>query len=278
MIEKINIKETKLDDIKAARDAWDADFNKRTSDYESQGDKYTNALYDVMDNVKEEILNKLNIPNELLDNLQVDVKPYAGNYGSKYKTGVKFNYADYSRDENVALRWNIDIDLNDDGSVRKQSGSWSGLDVVTPDKLLNLKMSVELIENIMNLDWQDILMDAENRRPNRDDYYTMKRPDRSTRPDFEQQMIEASIEDIIGTDTLVACTAPPSAGYKLGTMGYAKIIRDTGKQYKVSFIPNWFVTRGETTPDKFTECGVKKEFFIKNVVKDNNGNLKYLDI
>ena len=37
MIEKINIKETKLDDIKAARDAWDADFNKRTSDKRRDG-------------------------------------------------------------------------------------------------------------------------------------------------------------------------------------------------------------------------------------------------
>lgn len=230
----VTIKETRVDDIRAAQQKWDSDFEKASDDYRKMEYDYDMALEDVMEQVEEQIKSELGINDDNL--LEVDVDAYGGKWGSKYKTGIKYKYG-APFDKKSALNWHIDIYLNSNGEVQKETGSWSGLEVHTPELLKDLKYSVNLIEKIMNLDYQKIIMDAENARPNRDDYVVDKRPNYKERPDFSKQIKEATIEDIIGTDTIISGSAVPSSGYRT-VSGWYKILGQTAKRYKVSFVPD----------------------------------------
>ena len=278
MVKNIHIKEGRVDDIKAARDAWNADFNKRKADYDAQYDRYTLAQEDFCDNIILELRNRLGVTEESVPELaiNVDLSKRSRHFdysdpNRQYHIGVQFEYASNSRGANAALRWHIGISLDDDGSVLKDSGSWSGLDVVTPEKLSDLKRSVNLIEQILDLDWQEILSNAEASKPNRKDYFTLSNPYRTDKkPDFENQLTMAIIEDAIGTDTLIRCSAPPSSGLRSGTSGYCKIISETPAQYKLAFVPMWDVEAAKSGQDVFIKCGVKKELFINRLVKRND--------
>jgi len=230
----IIIKETRADDIRAAKQKWDSDFDKAVDDYNRMEYEYDVALEDVMEKVEAQIKSELGISEDSL--LEVDVDAYGSRWGSKYRTGIKYKYGT-PYDNKSALKWNIDIYLNNDGEVQKETGSWSGLEAHTPELLEDLKYSVNLIEKIMNLDYQKIIMDAESRRPNRDDYVVNKRPNYKERPNFEAQIKEVTIEDIMGTDTIISGSAVPSSGYRT-VSGWYKILGQTAKRYKVSFVPD----------------------------------------
>ena len=231
----ITIKETRVDDIRASKQKWDSDFEQAYTNYDKMEYDYDVALGQLMENIETQIKLELGITDDSL--LEITADAYGNNkLRSKYRTGIKYKYG-APFDKKSALNWHIDIYLNDEGEVQKETGSWSGLEVHTPELLEDLKYSVNLIEKIMNLDYQKIIMDAENVRPNRDDYITMKRPNRSDRPDFDRQIKEATIEDIIGTNTIISGSAVPSSGYR-AVSGWYKILGQTAKRYKVTFVPD----------------------------------------
>ena len=251
----MTIKETRADDIRAAKQKWDSDFEKAYTNYDKMEYDYDMAIETVMEQVETKIRAELSVTDD--DLLEITADAYGGKFGGKYRTGIKYKYG-APFDKKSALNWHIDIYLNDDGEVQKETGSWSGLEVQTPELLEDLKYSVNLIEKIMNLDYQKIIMDAENVRPNRDDYITMKRPNRSDRPDFDRQIKEATIEDIIGTNTIISGSAVPSSGYR-AVSGWYKILGQTAKRYKVTFVPD---RRGTLTNQELKDGLDRFEFQV----------------
>ena len=224
------IKETKADEIRAAKDAWDAEFEKANNEYEDQEQNYRYALYTVMENIEQGIRDKLSDLN--IENLTIEADPYGGRFGSEFHTDIKFKYGRPS-DNKTSLRWDAKIYLNNSGEVMKETGSWSGLEATTPELIADLKNSVQVIERIMNMDWQEIILDAETKRPNYKDYITKTRPNRGNRPKFEDQILEATIDDIGGTNTLIKGN---NNNYR--RPGWYKVIKATPKRYTVSFTPD----------------------------------------
>lgn len=234
----VTIKETRVDDIRAAQQKWDSDFEQSVNAYNKMEYDYDMAIETVMEQIETKIRAELGVTDD--DLLEITADAYGGKFGGKYRTGIKYKYG-APFDKKSALNWHIDIYLNDDGEVQKETGSWSGLEVQTPELLADLKYSVSLIEKIMNLDYQKIIMDAENARPNRDDYITGKRPNRGNRPDFDKQIKEATIEDIIGTNTIIKGEPVPASGYRKGSIGWYKIVSQTPKRYTVAYAPNYLI-------------------------------------
>ena len=79
--------------------------------------------------------------------------------------------------------------MTDEGDIKKESGSWSGLSATTPEQIANLKESVRVIEILNNLDWNELLTVE---FPNFDDYVKTEVPEREN---FEEQLLEADVED-----------------------------------------------------------------------------------
>ena len=258
------IRETKIDDIKAARDAWEKDFELAQKEYDQQERDYDNVLYTLMENIETEIKNELSDLDTT--NLLIQANPYGARFGSDFRTEIRFTYGERS-DNKISLKWDAEFSLDNDGNVKKETGSWSGLEATTPELLNDLKNSVKIIERIVNMNWQDIILDAEAKRPNRKDYVKKSRPDRGTRPDFEQQIVAAEIEDAIQTGKLIKGNSVPALGYRYTTRGYYKIWSETPKRFNISFIPERYIENRNV--EEYAKYIERELAYTQQVNKDN---------
>ena len=127
--------------------------------------------------------------------------------------------------------------MGSDGTIQKDSGSWSGLKATTAEQLSDLEETLRILKVINGLDWSNILAKANSNRPNWNDYVTLPSPSRRERPNFEMQLKQATIDDIIGRDVLIKGHGD-GKNYNPNYTVWYLIIGETGKQYKVVSIGN----------------------------------------
>lgn len=271
MIKKIN--EDKLSDIKAARNAWDAEYDKQNKIYKDQEKKYRHAMYDVADNLQKEVVNA--IGNTTI-NLRVDVDNY-GIGADSYQVRVYGNDSN-KFDDNIALSWDWKVYLNEDGTVLKDSSSWSGLKATTPEQLNDLEETLRILKLLNNLDWTRLIGNANTKRPKYDDYVTAPYPSRSNRPDFEQQLKDAAVEDTIGKDVLIQGKGSGRNYNSRATVWYY-VVGATNKQYKMFEFSNYTIQNHEEMGDlaefihdyaKYAPDHMTKEKFLSNIIYDVN--------
>ena len=272
---KTIIRENRRDDIIKNRDEWEKQFNLDVTNYNNQWNDYNDAEYEICERVKDIILKRLGGLRD--DRLKIDVSltSHFGNTNVRFRFGAPF-------DKVTSLCCDATISIDKDGQVKKETGSYSCLEAYTPELIKDLKKSTNIIECIMDMDWETILGNAQKDKPKYDDYVKTTAPSRKDRPDFETQLIKASIEDIIGTTTLISCSVPPSSNYRAGTWGVCQIVGETPQTYRVRFITNYNLTEIKKDISKLNDldiCGVKKDTLInKLVTKDKEGNLFYTEL
>lgn len=151
---------------------------------------------------------------------------------------------------NQALTWSWSVTFDSDGEIKKDSGSWSGLQAVTNEQLENLKESVRVLEILNSLDWKTIL-DVELPRYN--DYVVTRYPNYE---DFDKQLKIADIEDAIDEGKLLK-----GVGYRYyRSTVYYNVVSETDKSYKVQEIHEGNVSDPNTWPDPYT---VRKNVFYQ---------------
>lgn len=99
--------------------------------------------------------------------LEIDVDLTFETVPSSYEVYVYANW-NRSHDADVALCWEWRVKLDANGNIRKDSGSWSGLNAITIDQINDLKESVRVLTILNTIDWQEIFED--NTPPNIDDF------------------------------------------------------------------------------------------------------------
>lgn len=229
---------------------YDAAMDAYNQDSEARWHSYRVAERELLDPIQDTLsteLNKFNL-------LQFDVR-------------VNFNYRDVvdvriSCNENrkwedsVALAWSYEVMLAPDGTIKKETSSWSGMQATTREQLDSLKQSVGALEYLLDVDWEHLLAVS---APNPEDFMR----DALTRPphqDFTSELIAAELEDYIGTDTLVKVQNFESSGYGGRTI-YIKLLRETPSQYVVNVLSDWTIENirnGLTSLDNRYAQRVKK--------------------
>lgn len=199
-VSNMKITATKKDDILRRREEYDAEskiFEDRLNESE---DKYRTARADAQRNIEKTVSDLIG-PTTL--SLTIDVtEGWFGNSG--WEVRVKAN--DHVKfDENVALAWDWDVKLDKDGNIAKDSGSWSGLKVVTPEQVADLEESVRVIKILNNIDWTDIVNAP---TVHYSDYIDQEASDalrdrKQNRPQFEDELKTAALEDLIGGNTAI---------------------------------------------------------------------------
>lgn len=228
------VKASKIDDIRKARDEWEADYNSKQAKYEEQRSNYKEASEAVQNRLKEKIEKDLSKYDALLFDIYVN-HHYDNHLEAVIKCGENKMF-----DDNVALAWNYRVEYKFGGSsFTKETGSWSGLKATTDAQITWLEQSIEAIKYLNSLDWETLLNPADI--PNYDDYVTDRAPSRKSRPDFESQEFNAQLEDVVGKDILVKGTASPNGYIQEGLDGWYKIYRETPKFYKVGFVPDSWI-------------------------------------
>lgn len=159
----IKVNEDRRSDVLSRKAVWQKDFDDRMARYQAQDKKYRLAQKAVSDEVIKTITNAIGgyMPKYL------QIRAQEGFMGYE----ITINYAQNNvHAEDKSLSWNFDITLDRDGNVKKETGSWSGLQATTPEQLNDLRKTVQILEVLNDMDWKTILNKAIKDTPEYKDY------------------------------------------------------------------------------------------------------------
>lgn len=216
--------------------------------------------------------------------LRFDVTADYDYRNDKVRVRVKCN--EPSKRENDALSWNFNVRLDKDGQVAKESSSWSGLKACTQEQLDSLQQCVDALVTLNGLDWAVLLDKA---MPDAKEYFKRETEERNlgARPNFREQLIEASLEECVGQDILVLGSAGENSGYRTGAEVYYLITGQSPKQYQVkeqiaAWVDDWIQSGKKSFEQVIEEMKgyygyrVTKAKFTWLVDSDEDGNLTTL--
>ena len=215
------------DDIIKRRDEYEADYNAKQERYEAQREAFYKAERDITSLIEEEVRAQLSVYRAL----QFNIYASRGRWGSG-GVSIRIECNEHNKfDDNVALSWRYEVELNKAGEVTKESSSWSGLKATTPEQMESLVQTVEALKYLNSVDWANVL---NKKLPEYDEYFKEPTPSRRDRPNFERELFEADLEEAVGQPVIVKGKSGPSSGFREGVQVYYMIHKETPAQYVVS--------------------------------------------
>ena len=251
----MKITSAKRDDILKRKSEYDADRANRQSKYDAQ----YKVLLEEEGRREEKIRNYVigAIGDTSLD-LEVDV---SGRFEHKYE--IRVSDENNKFDDDKALSWDWKVYLDKNGDVKKESSSWSGMNAVTPKNISNLKEIVRVLEILNKIDFKMLL--EEITPPRYKDYITENNPKYETAPNFDRELMEADIEDTIGTRKGILGTG--SKFYR-GNV-YHFIMKETPSSYTMWDIPAYYVENNEgSLSDLYEKYSGRRNEYKYNMRKD----------
>lgn len=252
---------TKRDDILKRKSEYEADRASRQSKYDSQYKALLAEEGKREDKLRNDVIRA--IGDTSLD-LEIDVR---GRFEDTYEIRVSDENDKFNEDKALAWDWKVYLDKN--GDVKKESSSWSGMNAVTSKNISNLKEIVRVLEILNNIDFKMLL--EEITPPNYQDYITDRNPKYETAPDFDRELMEADIEDCIGTRKGILGTGSKFYRGKV----YHFIQRETPSSYNMWDIPAYYVEKNDGSLsdlfEKYNDGGsnynMRKDKFFETIEK-----------
>lgn len=260
------------DDIARQRQEYDDETQVLENKYKERRDEYKKVLHGQSSAIEREIAEMIG-PTSLP--LEISVDPY-GSYTNNFWSIHIMANDHRNSDDKVALVWNWDVSMRDSGEVVKDSGSWSGLKAVSAEQIADLKESVRVLEILNNADWATILTAP---KANYEEYMDNEvsnalRDRKKARPAFEDDLIAAHLEDLVGSHTAVKLTDDP---YWRGNV-WMFVTGLTDKFVKGYVFPEYFITNRNMTADEIIEKTDERRVAKNKLVKDGKDELATLDV
>lgn len=174
-------------------------FEEQKAKRQAQEDEWSIARRDVLSAASEKIKEYLShyADDSYMSDLEVRI---SSSYGDGYEARVLYAQSKV-HDDSIALKWEWQASLMKDGSIAKESSSWSGLNSTTTDNISNLRVTLNVLEALASItddQWKEFL---NIQVPDIDDYVTEKVEYPGMH--FDQEVWEAKIADMIGTNKAV---------------------------------------------------------------------------
>lgn len=216
-----------------SRDAWRADRESRKQNYYRAIDSQSRPI-------EEAVMEQLRRFPSLEFEVRAD-EAHGFDGGRGYKIAIRCN-EQRKFSEDSALSWSYDVHISKDGEVKRASSSWSGLQACTESQLNSLKQTVAAIELLYNMDWASLLDKPQIRY---DDYFGDMTDEPKAPSDFDRELVEAEVEDIIGTNKIIKVQGWESCPIRERTL-WVQIISETPSQYKCKMISDFTKRRYST--------------------------------
>lgn len=251
---------TKRDDILKRKQEYEADRAQRQARYDAQYEEFQKEYYSRKESIEDAVKQQLGDTG--LD-LSVSVR-YASWNSNSYQVDISDEDDKFNPDK--ALSWSWKVHLTKEGEVTKESSSWSGLNAVSKKNLDNLKKILSVLEKLNSIDWKSVLSVEP---PDYDDYITENDPkwDRDV-PDFDKELLEADIEELIGTNQGVLRDS--GSKYYRGNV-YSVIVKQSGSQFTVADVPEFTVENNRpvdiSSKIESESYRISKDKFFQGLVK-----------
>lgn len=226
--------EADIEDIKKARDKWEADraANKKATSAEHA--KYNEALDEVLNGVKQQLVNNLSKFNLL--NFDVNVR--MGFHKDQIQVDISCN--DHMSSDDVkglsSWRYSARIDYQS-GKIIRDTTSSTNFKGTTDEDVEALLQTAQACKYLNSVDWETLL---HTKTPDWKTYHPTEE-DTSPRPNFEQQILEEEVKDAIANKTLLHGTALENFGYLSNSNGWYLILKETPKMYVAGYIPDFSI-------------------------------------
>ena len=144
--------------------------------------------------------------------------------------------------DDVALAWRWEATIDHNGQVEKTSSSWSGLSACTPDQMESLRQTVAALELINGIDWDRVLRVA---LPKYEDYDTPKLERPEPEMDYNKELKDAELEELIGQNKAIKILNWSGSGYN-GEYAWIRIVSQTPSMYTVNVASDGWRWGGKT--------------------------------
>lgn len=230
----MKITANRREDILKQKEAFETESAAAHEQYEREKSAFKTAERAITDPIKEDLAHRLNQYRHLTFDISV-----SRNFFDKLEVRVTCN-EDNKFDEDVALSWTYQAQVDSDGQVIRETSSWSGLKATTEAQMESLTETLEAIKYLNSIDWEVLLNKT---LPDWDEYFKTDVSKYAPRnaPDFDRMLIEADIEEAIGKPILLkGYNAMSSRGYGRGE-SYYMVLKETPAQYEIVQIPGYAV-------------------------------------
>lgn len=249
------------DDLIQQRNAYESRKAARNAKHEQEYAQFQNAQAAVIKPIKDTLESGL----AKFDLLQCEVEI------KMLSRGHIQACVDVNRNkQNAALTWLYYVIVDSDGNVTRETNSWSGLKATTAAELDSLRQTLNALEFLNSLDWNNLLSEAQRNAPNYNDYYTQDEPDKDASRNFRQEIGEATLEQYVGSNVLLH-----------GSNGFSYVlVSATPKFYTVYKVSNYYVsgsaaegyTIEQNVFDQVTNYSqkIKKDVILNELVDANS--------
>lgn len=265
---------TRADELRSQMAEYDATTSEFQRKYNEQSEAWRNARRVEKKALEQEVRDAIGTSSISDITVRAETSLYDAANADRSLWDVYIRVNDNSKwDDATALAWNYDIRMNKEGEVEKETGSWSGLRATTPEQLDDLRESVRLMEKIGSIDWSSLLQRA---GINFDDYVDSEnasqlRAREKSRPDFEQDILKAEVEDYIGQPIWVQLNGSPSSTWGSPDREYyAKIKKETPARYEIDMLPAAYADMiGKEDSNRYymESLAVSKQNFLKHIAQ-----------
>ena len=221
---------SRKDDLIRERDEWDQRRRDAEEQWQQSHQKYLYANKTALKPIEDFLDDKLS----QYPHLEFDYDVEESSWGGKYpiiRVYIKCNQGRFN-DDSCPLVWSFEVKLHqNNGEVLKESSSWSGLKATTAEHIETLEETVSCLKMLNDVDWAQLL---NVKMPDWDEYHEDERMTEQ-RPDFENQIIEAEIEEALGKNIAIHgdLKNESARGWK---SGWYIFLRETPKKYMAKFI------------------------------------------
>lgn len=172
----------------------------------------------------------------------------SSSYGEGYECRIQYGESKVS-DDDLALKWQWQATLNEDGSIAKESSSWSGLNSTTKTNIENLRATLNVLEALSDItdeQWQDFLT---IKTPDIDDYVTEQYPKGTNSYKLDDDIWEATIANMIGTGKAVVdisnMSRTPTVDYLQNRAPAYTVLRPIGETPKRFRVEQYTIVNNE---------------------------------
>lgn len=219
----MKITASRKDDVLRRKAEYDAQEAAYQSDHSERLTRYNEAERDVLDPIQNYLEAELGKFDLLSFRIDVDTAFRGLEVNIRCDDDRKFG-------SSSALSWHYEVRLSNKGELRQESGSWSGLQAVTTEQMESLKQTVQALEFINSIDWRELLSVE---MPDWDKFMKggVERPEFH---DFTDELDQAEIEDVLGTDTFLLVR-----DLDQWMQVWVRFVSESSKYYKIQGISKW---------------------------------------